>query len=140
LQFDVKPRLTLVGSGLYRAASDLAEKSGATGLAVGYAPTSRLTLWAQGDLRFREVGEVTERASTLFTEASFEVYRGVWLRLSPQLRTEFGDSSAGTLRWNVGLNLLPRTHWNVVLSYYWDEDRLSDQTSTTFLAQLHLYL
>jgi len=49
------------------------------------------------------------------------------------LHTDTGDLMAG-------LNLLPRTHWNVVLSYYRDRDRASDRTSKTLLAQLHLYL
>ena len=59
---------------------------------------------------------------------------------SPQLLTEFGDASAGTMRWSAGLNLLPRTHWNVVLSYYRDRDRRRDESTDTLLAQLHLYL
>jgi len=138
-QVDLRPRTVLVASGLFRDASDLDPRSGAAGLALGIAPTSRLSLWTQGDARFRE-GTSGERAYTLLAEAAFEAYRGVWLRLSPQLRTEFGDASAGVFRLAVGLNLLPRTHCNVVLSYYDDRDRKTDRTTKTLLAQLHLYL
>ncbi len=54
-------------------------------------------------------------------------------------KTEIGDNSAGTFRINLGLNLLPRTHWNVQLSYFHDRDRVSERTFETWLAQLHLY-
>jgi hypothetical protein len=37
-------------------------------------------------------------------------------------------------------NLLPRTHFNVDVSYYRDKNRASELVSKTFLAQLHLYL
>ena len=67
------------------------------------------------------------------------MYRGVWLELSPQLLTQFGDASAGVFRINVGLNLLPRTHWNVVVSFYNDHDRTTGDSARTFLAQLHFY-
>ena len=46
----------------------------------------------------------------------------------------------GNLRLGVGLNWLPRTHWNVVMTYYNDKDRQSDHHSKTLLLQLHLYL
>ncbi|HEX9185959.1 MAG TPA: hypothetical protein VGB87_02725 [Vicinamibacteria bacterium] len=138
-QFDLRPRVVLVASGLFRAASDLEAQSGATGLALGVVPVSRLTLWTQADARFRE-GTSGGPAYTFLADASFEAYRGVWVRLSPQLRTDFGDTSAGVLRLALGLNLLPRTHWNVLLSYYHDRDRVTDRTSKTLLVQLHLYL
>ena len=67
------------------------------------------------------------------------MYRGVWLQLSPQLLTEFGDASAGVFRINVGLNLLPRTHWNVVVAFYNDHDRTTGNSARTLLAQLHFY-
>jgi len=136
-QVDLTPRLVLVSSALYRAGSDVEEKNGSAGLALGVSPLKRVTVWAQADARFREGdGE----AWTLLGDVSVEVYRGVWLRLSPQLRTLPGDTTAGTVRLAAGLNLLPRTHWNVVLTYYRDRDRTSDQVSKTLLAQLHLYL
>lgn len=139
-QFDLTPRAVLVGSGLFRDASSLGPRGGAAGLATGIAPTSRLTIWAQADARFRESTTSGKRAYTLLGDAAFEVYRGVWLKLSPQLLTEFGDASAGIVRVVVGLNLLPRTHWNVVLNWYHDRDRRTDGSARTLLAQLHLYL
>lgn len=138
-QFDLRPRVVLVASGLFRDASDLSPQSGATGLALGIAPTSRLTLWTQVDARFRE-GTESGTAYTLLADAGFEAYRGVWLKFSPQLRTEFDDTSAGIVRLAFGLNLLPRTHWNALVSYYHDRDRRTDRTSKTLLLQLHLYL
>lgn len=138
-QFDLRPRVVLVTSGLYRAASDLDPRRGAVGLAFGIAPTSRLTLWTEADARFRE-GVTGEPGYTLLGKAAFEAYRGLWVILSPQLRTEVGDASAGAVRLKAALNLLPRTHWNVVLSYYHDRDRRSDRSAKTLLVQLHLYL
>lgn len=138
-QFDLRPRVVLVASGLYRDRSSLEARRGAAGLALGLAPASRLALWAQADARFRE-GSSGEAAYTLLADASLEVYRGVWIRLSPQLRTAYGDTSAGVYRLGLGLNLLPRTHWNALVSYYRDRERLTDRTSSTVLLQLHLYL
>ena len=138
-QFDLRPRVVLVASGLYRDGTDLDLRRGAAGLALGIAPTSRLTLWAQADARFRE-GSTGEPAYTLLADAALEVYRGVWIKVTPQLLTSFGDASAGVYRLGLGLNLLPRTHWNVLLSYYRDRERLTDRTSSTVLLQLHLYL
>ena len=139
-QFDLTPRTVVVASGLFQDASNLGPRSGAAGLALGVAPTSRLTLWAQADARFRDATTSGDRAYTLLGEAALEVYRGVWLKVSPQLLTEFGDASAGITRVVFGINLLPRTHWNVVLNWYEDRVRGSDGSARTILAQLHLYL
>jgi len=138
-QIDVAPRAVLVASGLLREASASGPRGGSAGLAAGISPTSRLTLWTQADARFRDVPGET-RAYVLLADASFEVHRGVWVRLSPQLRTEFGDRSAGIFRWAAGLNLLPRTHWNVIVNWYRDRDRQTDVSARTLLAQLHLFL
>jgi hypothetical protein len=137
-QFDLRPRVALVTSGLFRDASGLAPARGATGLALGFAPTSRLALWTQADARFRE-GTSGGPAYTLLADAGFEAYPGVWVRFSPQLDTGF-DNSDGLLRLAFGLNLLPRTHWNALLSYYVDRDRATDRSTKTLLLQLHLYL
>ena len=139
-QFDLSPRTVLVASGLFRDASTLGPRGGSAGVAIGVAPSSRLTVWAQGDARFRSATTSAKRAYTLLGDVAFEVYRGVWLKLSPQLLTEFGDASAGIVRLVVGVNLLPRTHWNVVLNWYHDRDRTTDGSARTLLAQLHLYL
>lgn len=124
-QFDLRSRVVLVASGLYRDASEASPEGGATGLALGFAPFSRFALWTQADARFRE-GSSGEPAYTLLADAGFEAYRGVWINISPQLRTEFGDTSAGVFRLAFGLNLLPRTHWNLLLSYY--RDRTASRT------------
>ena len=139
-QVDLTSRTVLVASGLFRDASTLGPRGGSAGLAFGIAPSSRLTLWTQADARFRDVAASGGRAYTLLGDAALEVYRGVWVKFSPQLLTEFGDASAGVVRLVVGVNLLPRTHWNVVLNWYHDRDRKTDGTSRTLLAQLHLYL
>ena len=139
-QLDLSSRTALVASGLFRDGSNGGSRDGAAGLALGIAPTSRWTVWLQGDARFREETSSGTRAYTLLGEASFEVHRGIWLKFSPQLVTEFGDDSAGIVRFAVGLNLLPRTHWNVVVNGYHDRDRKTDGTAKTLLAQLHLYL
>jgi hypothetical protein len=140
-QMDLGTRTVLVASGLFRDGSGGGPRGGAAGVALGIAPVSRLALWTQADARFRagDAGSGS-RAYTLLGDASLEVHRGIWIRLSPQLRTEFGDSSTGTVRYVVGLNLLPRTHWNVVLNWYHDKDRETKGTAKTLLAQLHLYL
>lgn len=137
-QYDLRPRMTLVASGLFRDASDLDPRNGAFGVAFGVAPASRLTLWTQVDVRLRQ--GAGGAGYTFLADAALEVYRGVWLTFSPQLLTDFGDASSGAFRLNLGLKLFPRTHWNVVLSYYDDRVRRTDTSTRTFLAQLHLYL
>ena len=138
-QFDLTPRTVLVASGLVRDSSKVEPSGGSTGLAFGCVPIRRLTLWTEGDVQFRS-GEFKDHAYTGLVHAAFEVYRGVWLELFPQIATAYGDSSAGTLRLGAGLNWLPRTHWNLLLNYYDDRDRQSDSHTKTLLLQLHLYL
>jgi hypothetical protein len=137
-QLDLGSRTAVVASGLYRDSSELEPARGSTGLALGVAPLSRLTLWAQGDLRFRDDGRGHAYAAAV--DAAFEAYRGVWLRVSPQLLTEYGNSSGGIMRWSASLDWLIRTHANVVVSYFHDDARQSDFTQKTLLLQLHLYL
>lgn len=138
-QYDLGSRSVLVASGLFRNGNELAARSGITGLAFGFAPTRRWSFWSQADVEF-ESGADGDPAYTLFNETAFEVYRGIWLKVSPQLRTFQGDTSKGTFRTVFEVNILPRTHWNVDVSYYRDKDRESDLVSRTWLAQLHLYL
>lgn len=138
-QYDLSSRSVLVASGILRNASDVTPRSGVTGLAYGFAPNRRWSIWTQADVEF-ESGADGDPAYTVFNETAFEVYRGLWLKVSPQLRTFQGDTSKGTFRTVFELNLLPRTHWNVDVSYYRDKDRESDLVSKTWLAQLHLYL
>ena len=48
-QYDVAPRMTIVGSGFYRDATDLDPKSGSVGGAFGFAPTSHVSIWTEAD-------------------------------------------------------------------------------------------
>jgi len=139
-QYDLRPNLTLVASGLYRDSSELEPRRSAFGLAAGVAPIRRLTLFVQGDARFRDDPAGGATAYTLLGEAALEVYRGVWIELSPQLLTAYGDGSGGVSRFSAGLNFFPRTHFNLQLFYYHDRTRGTDLTAKTVIAQLHLYL
>jgi len=148
-QWDLQARSSLVFSGLYRGKSDFQPSNGAAGVAYGIAPTSHLSIWSEGDVQFQEgspgatpyaSGPGTTTAYTLLNETSLEVYRGIWLKVSPQLRTDYGNTSGGVLRMAFGAALLPRTHWNVEISYYYDRTRVNDFVVKTFLAQLHMYI
>jgi hypothetical protein len=138
-QLDLSPRTALVVSGLYRDASRLEARNGAGGVAFGFAPVSRLSVWTEADAQLRE-GSPGAPAYTVMNETAFEVYRGLWLKFSPQIRTDYGSTSGGFVRLAFEADLLPRTHWNVDVSYYRDRNRLNDLVTKTFLAQLHLYL
>jgi hypothetical protein len=139
VQSDLGTRSTLVVSGRFQDTSTLTPRSADTGVAFGIAPTPHLTIWTEGDVGFRQ-GTAGAPAYTLLNETSVEVYRGLWIKLSPQLRTFYGDLGAGSLRMVVEADLLPRASWNLDTSYYWDRDRQSDLVIKTFLLQLHLYL
>jgi hypothetical protein len=137
-QVDLGPSTVLVGSGLFRDESDVSPRTGSGGAAVGFAPTSRLTVWTQFDTVFQ--AGASDPSFVFVNQTSFEAFRGVWLQISPQSRTGGGDAVPNLLRLELGAVLLPRTHWNVNLSYYRDRNQSSDITSHIFLAQLHLYL
>jgi len=137
LQVDFGPKVVVVGSGLYRDSNSLQARHGATGGALGLAPWRRLTIWTEGDALIRGDGGGT---SFVFSnETAYEAYRGIWLRVSPQTRSTT-DSFAGAVRWNLGVDLLPRTHIHVNLDFYHDKTDGSPEAVKTFLAQLHLYL
>jgi hypothetical protein len=134
-QLDLGPAMAIVGSGVYRAESELAPKQASAGLAFGVAPTSRVTIWTQGDVK----GDDLNGASlVLVNETAFEATRGLWLKVSPQLRTESGPQPRMT-RLALSALLLPRTHVNVDTSYYRDKPNGSPPLHT-WLLQLHLYL
>jgi hypothetical protein len=139
LQRDLSPRTVLVLSGLYRAASQLGSRNGMGGVAFGFAPIRRLATWTEVDA-LKQEGTTGPPSYTLLNETSFEVYRGLWLKFSPQLRTELGNRAAGTTRLAFEADLLPRARWNADVSYYRDRERSSGLVSKTLLAQLHLYL
>src|SRR6185436_14692730 len=48
-QRDLTPRAAIVGSAIYRDATDLEPKSGAAGGALGFAPTPRISVWTEVD-------------------------------------------------------------------------------------------
>jgi len=137
-QFDLTPRAAIVGSALYRDSTDADPRSGAAGGAVGFAPSSRVTIWTEvdADLQTKPAGGLSW---LVVNETSVEVYRGIWLKFSPQLRTAGEAPVSSRLRRLVfAADLLPRTHWNMTVSYY--RDRAFETTTTTLLAQLHLYM
>ncbi len=139
LQMDLGPRSVLVVSGLYRGASRLDARNGTGGVAFGFAPAARLSTWTEVDAQVQQ-GATGAPAYTLLNETGLEVYRGVWLKFSPQLRTELGNTAGGAFRLAFEANLLPRTRWNVDLSFYRDRGRATGLVTRTLLAQLHLYL
>jgi hypothetical protein len=137
VQFDLNAKNVLVGSGLYRSESAGDVSNSMAGVAYGFAPWSRLTVWTEADARFRDEEDGT---SFIFVnETSFEAFRGIWLKFSPQIRGEAG-TVPGITRYKFEANLLPRTHWNVDVAYYRDTNRRSKLVTHTVLSQLHLYL
>jgi hypothetical protein len=139
LQWDLGTRTVLVFSGLWRNESDLDPRTAATGVAFGFAPISRLAIWTEADVEFEE-GSSGAPVYTVANETGVEVVRGLWLKFSPQIRTAPGDTSGGSIRTAFEVNFLPRTHWNLGVSYYRDRARVSDVVIKTLLLQLHLYL
>jgi hypothetical protein len=137
VQFDVNSRNVLVGSGLYRTESAREPGNGLAGLAYGFSPASRVTIWTQVDGRFRD--ETDGNSLVFVNETSVEAYRGIWLKFSPQVRTEAG-AIPGFLRYKLEANILPRTHWNFDIAYYRDKNRRNDFVTHTLMTQLHLYL
>jgi hypothetical protein len=79
------------------------------------------------------------RSWVLVHETAVEAHRGLSLKVSPQFQTA-GDLPGSTAlrRLSLAADLLPRTHWNVNVSCY--HDHTSGSSTSTLLAQLHLYL
>jgi len=137
-QFDLTPRTALVGSAVYRDSTNREPRSGAAGAAVGFAPGPHLSIWTEvnAHLQSKSVGG---RSWVVVNETAVEVYRGIWLKISPQLRTSGGAPGFSDLRrLAIAADLLPRTHWNVNIAYY--GDRTDDISTSVLLTQLHLYL
>ena len=137
-QLDLTPRTVLVASGIVRDESDVQSRSGAAGLALGFAPSSRLTTWTQIDAV--ATTRPSRTAWVVVNETALEVYRGVWIKASPQLRTDGGRGTGDIGRLVLGAAVLPRTHWNVNVSYFRDRNRDFGISTSTLLAQLHLFL
>jgi hypothetical protein len=137
-QFDLTPRTALVGSALYRNSTSREPRSGVAGGALGFAPGPHLSIWTEVDAHLQSQA-VGGHSWVVLNETSVEVYRGIWVKVSPQLRTSGGLPGASDLRrLEISADVLPRTHWNVNLSYY--RDRTFDVTTSVLLTQLHLYL
>lgn len=137
-QFDLTPRASIVGSGMYRHSTDVDPPSGAAGAAFGFAPTSRISVWTEADADFR-TDAAGGQSWVVVNETSVEVYRGIWLKISPQLHTA-GDApgSSDLRRLRIGAELLPRTHWKVNVSFY--RDRAFETSTSALLTQLYLYM
>ena len=102
------------------------------GGAFGFAPTSHLSIWTEGDadLQTKAAGG---HSWVVVNETSVEVYRGIWLKFSPQLRTSGGAPGFSDLRrLAFAVDLLPRTHWNLNVSYY--HDHTFDASTSALLA------
>ena len=139
-QRDLSPRTAVVGSALYRHSTDLDPKSGAIGGALGFAPTPRISVWTEVDANLQTEARGGQ-SWVAVNETAVEVYRGLWLKFSPQLRTSCGVPGFTELqRLMFEADLLPRTHWNVDVSYYHDHNHTFETSTSTLLAQLHLYL
>jgi len=138
-QLDVTPRAALVGSAFYRHATDLDPKSGAVGGAFGFAPTPRVSIWTEVDANL-QVAARGGRSWVAVNETSVEAYRGLWLKFSPQLRTAGGPGFSELRRLAFEADFLPRTHWNIGLSYYHDHNHTFEVSTSTVLLQLHAYL
>jgi hypothetical protein len=137
-QYDVAPRVTIVGSGFYRDSTNLDPKSGSVGGALGIAPVPRVSIWTEVDasLQTKTVGG---NHWVVVNETAVEAYRGIWLKFSPQFRSSGGQPGFSNMRrLAFEADLLPRTHWNVGVSFY--HDNAFDATTSTLLTQLHLYL
>ncbi len=137
-QRDLNTRTVLAVSGIYRASTDLLASERGGGLAFGISPVSHLTIWTEGDVIWSQ-GQGTPEY-VLVNETSLELFRGFWLKVSPQLLTAFGDTSGGSWRIAFEADFLPRTHWHLSATYYRDESRSVSFVTKTFIAQLHLYL
>jgi hypothetical protein len=114
-QKDLGAATALAVSGLYREGPGSSAREGAAGVAFGVAPARRVSIWTQGDVLAAEgAGE----ASLVFVnETAFEAVRGLWLKVSPQLRTWAGVQPR-RVRWAYSATFLPRTHWNVNTTVY----------------------
>jgi len=135
VQVDLGPSTAVVASGIYREGTATAPQNGSAGLALGFSPVKRVSIWTQGDVR----GDDVNGASFVFVnETAVEAVRGLWLKVSPQFLGESGPRPQ-VMRLALSANLLPRTHVNVGTTYYRDKPSGSSVVHT-WLLQLHLYL
>lgn len=137
-QLDLTPRTLVVVSGLFRGASSVTSKTGLAGAAFGFAPTARVSILTEGDAQFVDGAGGT--SWTFVNETAVEAVRGIWLKVSPQLRTQPGIRTSRIFRTVFEADVLPRTHWNVDASFYVDRNNINALVTKTFLVQLHMYL
>jgi len=138
-QWEVKDKHVLVMSGIVRSGSRNADASAIGGLAWGWAPRSHIVVWSELDALVTRGWKGTPQY-TLATEASFEVYRGLWLKFAPQLATALYDVSGGQSRYALVAQFLPRTHWDLNLRYIRERDRIQDVAVGIVLMQCHFYM
>ena len=95
-----------------------------------------MSIWTEvdADLQPKAAGG---HAWVMVNETAVEAYRGLWLKISPQLRTSVARGASDLRRVALAADLLPRAHWNVDVMYY--RDRAFGATTSTVLTQLHLY-
>ena len=136
VQFDVGSSMAIVASGVFREATRFQARNGSGGLALGLSPLKRVTVWTQADAHSTEG---TGHSYIVVNETSVEAVRGLWLRLSPQLRTTAGRQ-AQVMRWAYSAMVLPRTHFGVEASYYHDKTKGRPTPTGTFLLQFNAYL
>jgi hypothetical protein len=99
----------------------------------------RVTNWTEADAQFRN--EPDGQSFVLMNETAVEAAPGLWLKFSPQVHTGSGDGARpGLCRVALAATFLPRTHWDVDISYYRDRNNLSKTVTHTSLVQLHLYI
>jgi hypothetical protein len=137
-EVDLSSRTSVVGSGLFRDASPLQSRQGVGGIALGFAPTGHVSVWTEGNVLLQQGSNGA--AYSVVNETAVEVARGVWLKVSPQIRTTPGAVAGGAIRTAFEVDVLPRTHFNVDGSYYIDRDRTSKLLTKTALIQFHVYL
>jgi hypothetical protein len=137
-QLDLAPSATVVGSAFYRGSTDVDPRSGAVGGAFGFAPSRHVSIWTEVDANL-QAKAAGGRSWLVVNETSVEVYRGLWLKVSPQFRSA-GTAPGSSRQWRLALaaDLLPRTHWNVNLGYY--RDHAFGGHTSTLVAQLHLFM
>ena len=137
-QYDVTPRVTIVGSGFYRDSTNLDPKSGSVGGAFGIAPMPRVSIWTEVDASLQTKTKGGNQW-VVVNETAVEAYRGIWLKFSPQFRSSGPQEGFSNVRrLALEVDLLPRTHWNAGVSYY--HDHAFGASTSTLLTQLHLYL
>jgi hypothetical protein len=139
VQFDLNAKTVLVTSGIFRSASQTVARNGSAGVALGFTPGARVTNWTEADAQMKNAAD--GRSFVLVNETAVEAVPGLWLKLSPQIRTGSGNGpSPGMFRVALAATFLPRTHWDVDASYYRDRNNLTRVITNTSLIQLHLYL